>query len=301
MQTFKKIFFATDFSDCAAHAQQYAFAFGKRFAAELHIGHAVDTAYPSYAGVYGFGVDVDQHIGAVRQQAQADVKTVVGRAVAAGVHAHAHLMEGRPAEAIVDKAHELGCDLLITGTHGRSGLDHFLFGSTAELIVRHAPMPVLAVKPVERDFVKESGEFTLRRVICPVDLSPLADQAAKHAAEICRVFGAELTLVHAIDSRVEYPVAFVDLQPVPHEEFRKRALDRMSAIASTLTDVKVDLAVVEGVPHKAIVRHAISTKADLLVITTHGYGGISRALLGSTAEKLVRTAPTPTLTIRPTK
>lgn len=301
MAEIKKILFATDFSDCAAHAQSYAFAFAKRFKAELHVVHAVDTAYPSYAGVYGFGVDVERHIGAVKQQAQNDLGAIVARAGDAGLNAWAHLLGGRPAEAIVDKAQSLGCDLLITGTHGRTGLDHFLFGSTAELIVRHAPMPVLAVKPVERDFLKGSGELAIARVLCPVDLSPLADQAAAQAANVCRVFNAELLLLHVVDSRIEYPIVLPEIKIAPPEEFRRRATERLKELASKQSGVKTDVAVLEGVPHKTIVEQAILYKADLLVMTTHGHGGLSRALLGSTAEKLVRTAPVPTLTVRPTK
>ncbi len=301
MAQFKKILLATDFSDCAAHAQAYAFAFAKRFDAEVHVVHAVDTAYPSYAGVYGFGVDVERHIGAVKQQAQNDLGAIIGKANEAGIHAHAHVLGGRPSDAVVDKAQSLGCDLLITGTHGRSGLDHFLFGSTAERIVRQSPVPVLAVKPHERDFVKDSGAFTLKRVLCPVDLSPLADQAVAHAADICRVFGAELLIMHIVDSRIEYPLVLPDIQIAPPEEFRRRATERLKELAAQQTGVKVDIAVLEGVPHKAINEQATLYKADLLIMTTHGYGGLSRALLGSTAEKLVRTAPVPTLTIKPSE
>ena len=299
MQTFKRIFFATDFSDCALHAQHYAFAFAKRFNADLHVGHAIDSAYPSYAGGYGFGAEVERHIGAVKQQARSDLASVADRAQDAGISCLAHPLNGRPAEAIVDKAQTLGCDLIITATHGRSGLDHFLFGSTAERIVRLSTIPVLAVKPIERDFVKNSGEFTLKRVLCPVDLSSLADQAIAFAADACRVFGAELVLLHVIDSRMEYPIVPPDVVIAPPAEFERRAIDRLNAYAASLADVKTTVMVVDGVPHKAIVEQANATGTDLIAMTTHGHGGLSRAFLGSTAEKLVRTAPVPVLTIQP--
>ena len=299
MQTFRKILFATDFSDCAAHAQIYAFAFAPRFKAELHIAHAVDTTYPSYAGVYGFGVEVEHHIADVKKQARQDLAAVACAARGAGLTAHTHLLIGRPAEAVVDEAQKLDCDLIITGTHGRGGFDHFLFGSNAERIVRFSPIPVLAVKPREREFVHEAGKFTLKRVLCPCDLSPLAEQAAGFAAEICRLFGAELTLLHVIDNRLEYPLVLPDAALFAPEEIRRRAAEKLKPIAAKLKDVKVSVEVITGAPEKLIAEAARDKSIDLIALTTHGRGGLSRALVGSTAEKLVRIASVPTLTIRP--
>ncbi len=299
MPSFKKILFATDFSDCAAHAQVYAFAFAKRFKAQLILVHVVDTAYPSYAGVYGFGAEVDLHIEEVKKSAQEGLVLIADAARAQGIDAHPHLLHGRSAEGIVDKAKQSGCDLLITGTHGRSGVDHFLFGSTAERIVRHSEVPVLAVKPVEREFVRDGGALTLKRVLCPCDLSPLSEQALALSANICRVFDAELTLLHVIDSRIEYPLVLPDANLPTPAEFHRRAVERLSALAESLNDIKTRIEVVTGIPHKAIVEEAKAHKIDLVVMTTHGRGGLSRALMGSTAEKVVRTAPVPTLTVRP--
>lgn len=299
MKTFKKILFATDFSDCAAHAQVYAFAFASRFKAELHIVHAVDTTYPAYAGVYGFGIEVDHHIAEVKKQARQDLAAVGGAARDTGLTAHTHLLTGRPAECVVDEAQKLGCDLIITGTHGRGAMDHFFFGSNAERIVRYSLVPVLAIKPREREFVRDAEKFTLKRVLCPCDLSPLAEQAASYAADICRIFGAELTLLHVIDSRLEYPLVLPDAAVFAPEEIRRRAAERLNAIASKLKDVKVSVEVITGIPDKLIAQATKDRSVDLIVLTTHGRGGLSRALLGSTAEKLVRTASVPTLTIRP--
>lgn len=301
MYAFKKILFATDFSPCAAHAQAYAYAFALRFKAELHIAHAVDTTYPLYAGVYGFGVEVETHIADTKQQAQKDLSAIAGLARSAGVaNVQDHLLMGRAAEAIVDESQRLGCDLVITGTHGRGAIDHFLFGSTAERIVRYSAVPVLAIKPQEREFVTETNGFTLKHILCPCDLSPLADQAVEFAAQICRTFGAELTLLHVIDSRIAYPLAMPDPATLIPEEIRRRATERLNGIANRYKDVKIHVDVITGVPDKVIVEAARDRSVDLIAMTTHGHGGLSRALLGSTAEKVVRVAGVPTMTIRPT-
>jgi nucleotide-binding universal stress UspA family protein len=293
-----KILFATDFSECAEHAQSYAFALSKRFNAPIVVVHSVDTAYPSYAGVYGFGAEVELHLDEVKKHAQEQLMRVTDEARTRGIEAHPHLLGAHPPEAIVDEATSTGCDLIVIGTHGRSGVDHFLFGSTCERVVRYSTVPVLAVKPKEKEFL-ELGEFWLKRVLCPCDLSPASEEAVELAADMCRNFGAELRLLHVIDSRVSYPLLLPEAKLPTPSELRAHAVKRLEELAAKHKDVKSSIEVVTGVPHKEIVARAQSNQADLLVMTTHGHRGLTRALLGSTAEKVVRTAPLPTLTVKP--
>lgn len=299
MHRFKKIFFATDFSDCAAHAQLYAFALAERFGAILHVGHVVDTAYPSYAGVYGFGAEVDLHIEEVKKHAQESLVQVTDLARAQGLDAHPHLLGGRPAEEIIQKAQNAECDLIVIGTHGRSGFDHFLFGSTCERVVRFSSIPVLSVKSREREFVEEGKVVALKRVLCPCDLSNVSEQAVPLAVDICRIFESELVLLHVIDSRVEYPLLMPGAQLPTSAELHDYAVKRLNEIASQYSDVKSVVEVISGVPHSVITDYAKEHEADLIAMTTHGRMGLTRALLGSTTEKVVRTATMPTLTARP--
>lgn len=300
MPKFSRILFATDFSPCSDHAQAYAFALAKRFKAPIHVVHVVDTAYPSYAGVYGFGADVELHIDEVKKHAQEQLMRVVEQAQARGIEAHPHLLALHPPEAIVDEAAAKTCDLIVIGTHGRSGVDHFLFGSTAERVVRMSPVPVLAVKPHEKEFL-EMGEIAIKRVVCPCDLSPVTEEAVHLAVDLCRMFGAELLLLHVIDDRLAYPMMVPEVKLPTPGELQAHATKKLGEIASTLRDVQTRTEVVTGVPHREIIQHAKTNDADLIVMTTHGHRGLTRALLGSTAEKVVRTAPVPTLTVRPVK
>jgi nucleotide-binding universal stress UspA family protein len=298
MAKISKILFATDFSDAAEHAQAYAFALAKRFKAPLVVVHVVDTAYPSYAGVYGFGAEVELHIDEVKRYAQEQLVRVTESARDHGLTADPHLLATHPPEAIVDEAVAKGCDLIVLGTHGRSGVDHFLFGSTAERVVRLSTVPVLSVKPREKEFL-ELGTLSIKTVLCPCDLSPASEQAVELAADMCRLFGAELVLLHVIDSRVSYPLMLPEAKLPTADELRANANQRLDALAAKLGKVKSRKVVVDGVPHKLILEQAKKIGADLLVMTTHGRHGMTRALLGSTAEKVVRTAPLPTLTVKP--
>ena len=299
MERFRKIFFATDYSQCSEHAQQYAFALAKRSGAQLQIGHVVETTYPSYAGVYGFGAEVDLHIDEVKKHAQENLVEVVDAACAQGIEAHPHLLGGHPPEEIVEEARRFGCNLIVIGTHGRSGFDHFLFGSTCERVVRYSEVPVLSVKSPEKEFVHEDDAIQIDRVLCPCDFSDVSDEAVPLAVGICRIFGAELLLMHVIDSRIEYPLLMPEAQLHTSVELHDRAVKRLDALASEYADVKTRVEVVSGTPHQEIAEAVKREDVDLVVMTTHGRQGIPLALIGSTAEKIVRTAAVPILTARP--
>lgn len=299
MQRFKKIFFATDFSECAEHAQEYAFALANRFKSQLHVGHVVDTAYPSYAGVYGFGAQVDLHIDEVKQHAQEELVKICDAAREQGVEAHPHLLGGRPAEEIVQKAQDGECDLIVIGTHGRSGFDHFLFGSTCERVVRFSAFPVLSVKAPEKEFVDEIGAIDIRRVLCPCDFSEVTPEAVAIAADISGIFGAELVLLHVVDSRIEYPMLMPGANLPTGAELHEHALAKLNDYAAAYPKLDVKVEVVTGTPHKEIVESARQGDVDLVVMSTHGRTGLPLALIGSTAEKIVRTVPVPILTARP--
>lgn len=299
MEKMRKILLATDFSECGKHAQRYAFALAKRSSAELHIAHAVDVSYSSYAGVYGFGAPVDQLIQELKAHAQGRLDEVVDEARAANTDAHSHLLEGRPPEEITELARCLECNLIVAATHGRSGVDHFLFGSTCERIVRYATTPVLTVKSPEKEFVHPDGDIEIRRVLCPCDLSETCEEALPLAAGICSVFDAELILMHVIDNRTEYPMLLPTEKPPTPAEISDRAAKRLDELTLSFPDIRSRMEIVSGVPHAEIIESVGRNNIDLLVMTTHGRHGIQRALMGSTAEKIVRTAPVPILTLRP--
>jgi len=299
METMRKILLATDFSECGKHAQQYAFALAKRSGAKLHIAHAVDTTHPSYAGVYGFGAPVDLHIQELKAHAQGRLDEVVDEARAANTDAHSHLLEGRPPEEITELARCLQCNLIVAATHGRSGIDHFLFGSTCERSVRYATTPVLTVKSPEKEFVHPDRDIEIRRILCPCDLSEMSEEALPLAAGICSIFDAELILMHVIDNRIEYPMLLPKAQPPTAAEISDRVARRLEDLTQSLQDIRSRMEIVSGVPHAEITESVGRNNIDLVVMTTHGRHGIQRALMGSTAEKIVRTAPVPILTARP--
>ncbi|MFO1091800.1 MAG: universal stress protein [Planctomycetaceae bacterium] len=144
----------------------------------------------------------------------------------------------------------------------------------------------------------------LARILVPTDLSEFSQHAVRYGCEFARRFQAELHLLTVVQDVValipEPGMAF----PAPGEymqELRdasREALERLpepqAAAGLTITrEVRV------GTPFLEIVRYARETNADLVVVGTHGRSGLAHVLLGSTAEKVVRKAPCPVLTVRP--
>lgn len=134
----------TDFSEHAQHAMRYAIGFAKRFGARLTLFNMIYPQYyvtnPDYLP-YDFGELFDE----IRRAAKQDMAALVAATSFQGVRFKARIEEGHPAEHIVEFAAKNGVDLIITSTHGRTGLKHAVMGSIAEQLVRYAKCPVLVV------------------------------------------------------------------------------------------------------------------------------------------------------------
>jgi nucleotide-binding universal stress UspA family protein len=143
----------------------------------------------------------------------------------------------------------------------------------------------------------------LHRILVPTDFSKHSENALTYAAAFAEKFGAELYLLHVVqDLALFIPDAITVAPPIapPVEQFlaaAKAALDR-AVKDGTLAGLKVHPEVREGTPFYEIVRFAQETNIDLIVLGTHGHSGLAHVLLGSTAEKVVRKAPCPVLTVR---
>jgi nucleotide-binding universal stress UspA family protein len=147
MITIRKVLFATDFSDCAKAAQNYALALADQFHAELHVLHVMpDVALmmpdPSTAVSLPANYLVD-----LKTEAERSLNTLFPDGANAGFVVVRSVRMGNPFVEIVRYAEESGVDLIVVGTHGRGALMHLLMGSVAEKVVRKATCPVLSVRP----------------------------------------------------------------------------------------------------------------------------------------------------------
>lgn len=141
----------------------------------------------------------------------------------------------------------------------------------------------------------------IREILCPTDFSECADRAAGYAIELAKTYGARIHLHHAL--YVPYLAVAHDMGPdvaAARETVRGAAERDLAAKAEELraTGARVETILTVGAPYDDVVRLAGEIPADLIVLATHGRGAIGHLLLGSTAERVVRLAPCPVLTVK---
>jgi len=143
-------------------------------------------------------------------------------------------------------------------------------------------------------------QFQIGRILVPVDFSEHSQKALRYALAFATQFDAEVTLVHIVEQMV-YPGDWM-YPPLAVTDFaaekREQVLDRMRALDAG-SGVKTQHIVRLGRAWQEVIEIAREKKADLIILATHGYTGLKHVLLGSVAEKIVRHAPCPVLSVRP--
>lgn len=145
--------------------------------------------------------------------------------------------------------------------------------------------------------------ITLRRILVPVDFSQHSEQALKYAAALAEKFGAELFLIHVFQDLTVYQTEVVSGAPPimpPVEQLTASIRGDMARLVQekNLQRFATHTEIVEGAPVEEIVDYAKEKDIDLIVLGTHGRGWLAHVIMGSVAEKVVRKAPCPVLTVR---
>jgi len=286
---FTKIMCPVDFSPGSQQAMRTAVRIANEHDAELVLVHSWHIPPATFAGDYVWAADIIQ---AMSDDARLALENAVGEARKLGARrVTSRLLKGLPWQQIVEVAQdEPGLGLIVIGTHGRTGLSRVLMGSVAELVVRHAPCPVLTVRP--------GNEPTpYNHVLCPVDLSRPAREAMNLAAELVKPGSADITLLHVL----ELPVSYTGKSRIPdfHRDLDARSaalLDHWTADLKAKVSVPVAQVTRIGRPGAQILALVDDDRTfDLVVMGSHGHAGLERMLLGSVAEKVVRHARCPVL------
>lgn len=147
--TYDEILLASDGSEAAEAATDHALRLAENFDATLRVVYVLDVGEPSP------DLDDTAEHPELRDKRERALNHPAERAERAGVTATTDAVRGPPSDALVTYAREEGLDLIVMGTHGRSGLDRVLVGSVAEHVVRNAPVPVVTVRPDQKDAVGE--------------------------------------------------------------------------------------------------------------------------------------------------
>jgi nucleotide-binding universal stress UspA family protein len=211
---------------------------------------------------------------------------------------------GQAADIIIETAAADRETLITMATHGRSGLNRFLLGSVAEKVLRGTRNPLLLVRATEG--AKTDGEFEMKSVIVPLDGSALAEGVLPGAEELANKLGLEIILfrayaipygaytagdgfydpVHLEDFLAQLREEAFDYLELKTAELKKRGLSRVSYVAR------------EGLSADEIISFGRQTPDNFIAMCTHGRSGVTRWLLGSVTETVVRHCGDPVLVLR---
>jgi nucleotide-binding universal stress UspA family protein len=294
MVRFTHVLCPTDLSQASRPSLTYAAAVARRYGAGLTVLHAVPPfgTLVVQAGEAGSSMPmvfppIDDVTAAVRAFAQD---------VLAGLDADVVVQTGDPSRVIVDEAVAKTVDLIVLGTHGRSGFDRLLSGSLAEKVLRRASCPVLTIPPHVPAVAAGGTLFT--HILCAVDFSHASEQALGFAIEL----GGAVTVATVLEWLAEEaPVAHPESDVARYRAHladdagsRLRALVQAAEVPAAC---QVGQVVAVGRAHREILRLATDKGSDLIVMGAQGRGGVGLALFGSTTQQVVRGATCPVLVV----
>jgi len=283
---YDRILVPTDGSEAADAALDGAIAVAAATDATLHVLYVADTNQPSLARIEGEVRDVLEGEGADVVEAAAD------RARRQGVEVVDDVIQGGPSRTILDYVDDRGIDLVVMGTRGQRDLERIVLGSVTGRVLRRSPVPVLAVPPEADALV-----FPPERVLVGTDGSDAADRAVREAGRIAGVSGGRVTVGTVVETGL---LGFDVRSESAAAERREHTEQLVSEAADLATDAgagSVETAVRDGDTVDELNALADEADADLLVLGTHGRGGIDRRLLGSVTEGVVRAARRPVLSV----
>jgi nucleotide-binding universal stress UspA family protein len=294
----KNVLFATDFSATSESALPYATAISRRFGSMLHVVHVLSDA--SLLLMTG-GVDYVS-VGTLYEDAHSDAQEKIQRITTRleGIPYRTYVRHGQVWTNLASIVKENAIDLIVVGSHGRTGLEKLLLGSVAEDILRHLPCPVLTVGPKVsgraklQEFQTKGRELApveleLRQIVFATNFTTGSMIVAPVAVGLAEQFRAQLTLMHVIEQ-----YAHLDTRPGPIEAGvqKLQALVPKDASLAYSPEIMVEF----GTASECILDTAAERDADLIVLGARPADGATH-LPWSTVHRVVAHAACPVLTV----
>jgi nucleotide-binding universal stress UspA family protein len=296
----KNILFATDFSEVSEAALPYAAAMSLRYGGMVHVAHVlpeINLVRPSAIDPVTIGsIYEDAHSGTQEQMQRLSLRLK-------GFPHRTYIRHGKVSEVLSEIIREHKIDLLVTGTHGRTGVGKLLMGSVAEEVFRTAACPVLTVGPRVPKLTslpKHQGngeippaDFEFRQILYATDFTPHSFAASSYAFSLAHEFRARLMLLHVIEEYGEH----VQDRPGPIDA----ALRKLEGLEPEDADLRwaPEPMVEFGSPADGILQTAAERDADLIVLGARpGHIDAAIHLPWATAHKVVARANCPVLTVR---
>jgi nucleotide-binding universal stress UspA family protein len=278
----KSIMVPVDFSDTSKKAVNYGLSLALQFNARLVLAHI--TPFTKQ------GKEEEQ----LRELIPIDCRDALDFATV--------VKSGEVRHEILEIVKEKEIDLVVMGTHGRPYFERLLLGSVTERMLRKLHIPILTVSHLDPDkeMVKPAA-VPFERILYATDLAEGSEAGLELSVRLARGIDARLTVTHVIQP---FDAVFRGMETAAYlpevvAEARAQIGEKLARSVARVSDgsVAITTALGEGVPYETINRVAAEVNADLIVINLQGKGMLERALLGSTAERVIRTATVPVLSL----
>jgi nucleotide-binding universal stress UspA family protein len=296
---YRRIMVPLDGSRFAESAVPLALAVSRRTGAPLHLV-TVQEPIPSFA--------YDEWENAAEDWSRAYLDNAVERVrPLAGVEVSATLLAGHVVDVLETEARSRGADLVVMATHGRGAFSRAWLGSVADAFLHHTRRPLLLVRPEEGEAEPDlDADPVFRRIMVPLDGTELAESVLQHAVSFAGLFEAVLRLVRVVPFPMQYTSPYLPHTMQMNQQFVTEARDAAAAyldahahrLRARGTTVECSVVVVAQ-PGHGLLTEVAEARCDLVAMATHGRKGLTRAILGSTADKVVRASHTPVLLYRP--
>jgi nucleotide-binding universal stress UspA family protein len=284
----QKILVATDFSERSDRALRRATLLGKQTGAKLWLVHAIDDDQPRR-------IIESEHAAAVKllSEQSATLRDVDG------VDCSYQVILGEPSNGIAQATQDISPDLLVVGPHRRQVLRDIFVGTTAERTIRAATLPVL--------MANASAAGPYRNVLFATELSEPSGKALAALLSLGLPIAGRLSILHVFDAPALRLAFGGSMGSEGQQEYLREAeTEAASALARFLRDFDVGSAAKltrhdETSPANAILDQAREMSADLIAVGTRGRSALSRALIGSVAEAVLRASPVDVIAIPPNR
>jgi nucleotide-binding universal stress UspA family protein len=281
-----------DFSPLSTLAVNYGVALARRLRARLTLAHVVET--PT-ALMYTFPQEAERVHNQRLENAQRMLPALVCPEDQDDLDVRMVIKSGEIEEQLESIINEQAADIVVMGTHGRRLIGRLFLGSVTQHMLRKVHVPILTVCHVLRPL-----EF--KRILFATDLSDSSKSAFRFALAFAKKMGSHLDVVHVMDERPAVSYETPELAAAFDEE-RRRAIeqadDRFEEFKADAKRMSVTIGtrIAEGVAASVLLNIAERNAVDLIFLSVDRKGSIERALLGSTAEPVIREAHVPVLSI----
>ena len=297
MVSINRILCPIDFSDFSLDALRHGLRLAQWYSAQLTLFHVYQVSQPvpveGLPGSVPVFVDVDPN------KMAEDVRRFCAPLVGpSGGKVDVGVRPGDAANEIRREAERVPYDLLILGTHGRSGFERLFLGSVTEKVLRSTRVPVMTIPPP----VREPGSPLYKTILCPLEFSPASIRALEYALSLAKEADARLILLHVIEDVLGDAGAQTLGHLTVSEYYHQLERDAVTQLRAVVPDearvwARPEERVVKGRAHQEILKVVGDEHVDLVVMGVQGKGVVNQLVFGSTTHRVIRESGCPVLTL----